>query len=538
MRHGHRLFYPLSILSLAVLSAILLGHRLGSTGLWTDESIYAETAREMARSGDWITPELCGRPYLIKPPLYHWIASIAFHALGPSETAPRLPQAAAGTAAVLLVGLLAGKLFDRRTAWLAGAALLTSPGFLIGSRVAGMDVLLTLCVTAAILSFFRGYQRPAARRVWFLTAGYSCGMGMLAKGPLGLFIPALVILLFLAARRDLPLVWSRPALEGSTLTLVVAAVWYAPVWIQHGRDFTRVYWLANNLARITEPVSEHAGPFWFYLPVLVLAFLPWSLPFAVAFVRATFRIGRAGLRACGPEDLILILWFAAPFLFYSAIATKLPGYLLPTFPAAALLLAREWERERAAPAEARRGGFRVACALGAMALPGVALTVPFLLQHRYGVRPGGIWLFPALAFATALVATLSALLSRGRLQSWMWVVAAAVFALGLVRFVVAPIEPFESMKGLTAKLLKKREAGFSVALAGAHLKGTLFYTGCSVPQPRDLRDLPRPGPDFPVYCLVKDRFRPDLEDWAKRGRFHLRTVRSSGALSLVEASLE
>src|SRR4030095_14251994 len=156
---------------------------------------------------------------------------------------------------------------------------------------------------------------------------------------------------------------------------------------------------------LPEPVSEHAGPFWFYVPVLLLAFLPWSLPFVVALARTCGRIGRAGLRGGDPEDLILVLWFSAPFLFYSAIATKLPGYLLPTFPAAALLLAREWERQRES-ASSRSAVFRVACALGVMALPGVALAIPFLLQHRYGVASRWIWLFPLLAFAVALAAAL------------------------------------------------------------------------------------------------------------------------------------
>src|SRR4030095_5875690 len=143
VRGGNRLSVLLALSSLALMSVILLGHRLASTGLWTDESIYAETAREMARSGDGITPKLCGRPYLIKPPLYHWLAALSFHVLGPGELAARLPQVAAGTATVLILGALSGKIFGRKAAWLAGAALLTSPGFLVGSRVAGMDVLLT-----------------------------------------------------------------------------------------------------------------------------------------------------------------------------------------------------------------------------------------------------------------------------------------------------------------------------------------------------------------------------------------------------------
>ena len=516
----------------------MLGYRLGRTGLWTDESIYAESAREMAGSGNWITPTLCGRAYLIKPVLYHWLASTTFHLIGEGELAARLPQAAAGGMAALLIGWLAGGILTKKTGWLAGAALLTSPGFVMGARVAGMDVLLTFCIALALTAFFRGYRDLTGRRAWFLAAGFFSGLGLLAKGPLGMFVPALVILVFLAARRDLRVALSRAALEGAALALITASIWYAPVWIRHGRAFTRIFWVGNNLSRISEPVSEHAGSPTYYLPVFLLAFLPWSLSFAVALARAARRAWKEGFRKCNPEDLFLVSWFAAPFLFYSAIATKLPGYLLPIFPAAALLLAREWERESSAGRRRAGGLFRIGAALGTMALPGVALAVPFLLQYRYEIRPEGIWYFPALCFATALPATLSALLRRGKTRSGWCVAAGGVFVLGLIRFVVAPVEPFESMKEMTQRLLAKRQAGFSVALVGGHLKGTLFYSGCSVPQPRNLNDLPRPGHGFPLYCLVKDRYREDLEDWAGRGNFHLRVVKRSDALSLVEAGWE
>ncbi|MCI0568534.1 MAG: glycosyltransferase family 39 protein [Acidobacteria bacterium] len=538
MGASHR-FQPLAAsVLLAGLALLVVGFRLGRTGLWTDESIYAQTAHEMAQSGDWITPTLCRRPYLIKPPLYHWLAASAFHLFGEDELAARLPQALFGIATILSVGWLATGLFPKKSGWLAGAALLTSPGFTIGARVAGMDMLLLLCITLSLICFFKGYRRRTALRPWFLASGFFAGLGMLAKGPLGVFVPAMVILVFLGLRRDFRVTFSRAALEGGLVALLTASVWYAPVWLRHGQDFTRVFWVGNNLARISEPVSDHAGPLGYYLPVFLIAFLPWSFPFAVALGRASRRVWKEGLRASAPEDLFLLIWFIAPFLFYSAIATKLPGYLLPVFPPAALILSREWDLEEAAARRRAGGPFRLACALGVLALPGVALAVPFLLQYRYEIQPERVWLFPAAAFLTALAAALSVLLPRARFRGMLMVTAAAIFSVGLVQFVVIPVEPYESMKGMTVKLLKRRQAGFPVALAGPHLKGTYFYTGCSVPNPRDLKNLPRPGPGLPLYCLVKDRFRRDLENWASRGRFHLREVRRSGSLALLEVSWE
>jgi len=235
------------ILALAGVSLLLFGYRLGSTGFWTDESIYAQTAREMAQSGDWVTPRLCGKPYLIKPVLYHWLAASTFHLLGETELAGRLPQAVAGLAGIAALAFFASRLFGWRIGLLAGAVLATCPGYAMGARVAGMDVLLTAGISLCLLCFFAGFREKGRRRAWFLAAGFFAGIAVLAKGPIGAGIPVLVILAFLACRRDLEIVFSREALEGMTAGLAVSSIWYVPVWLRHGSDFSRVFWLKKNL---------------------------------------------------------------------------------------------------------------------------------------------------------------------------------------------------------------------------------------------------------------------------------------------------
>src|SRR5262249_53042619 len=210
-----------------------------------------------------------------------------------------------------------------------------------------------------------------------------------------------------------------------------------PIWIRHGTRFSRTFWLKNNLARVSEPVSDHSGPPTYYLPIFLLAFLPWSIPLLFLLIRSVLRWLRrpAGSSRQRPDPLSVFLWiwFLAPFVFFSIIATKLPGYLLPVFPAAALLVARDWD-----PSER---GFRVAAALGVASLPGVALAVPFLLQHRYGIPPQQNWLFPLISFAFAAAAVVSALTVRGKTRPIAWVAASAIFVLGLVRFAILPAGP-------------------------------------------------------------------------------------------------
>jgi 4-amino-4-deoxy-L-arabinose transferase-like glycosyltransferase len=525
----------MGVVALAGLCVLLFGYRLGGPGFWTDESIYAQTSREMARTGDWITPTLCGKPYLIKPVLYHWLAAILFRFFGETELTGRLPQALAGTVTVLAIALCAARLFGRRAGLFSGAILATSPGFALGARVAGMDVLLTFGTSLCLICFLLGHREPARRGAWFAASGFFAGIACLAKGPVGIAIPVLVVLVFLILRGEARLAISAEALRGAATGLLTAAVWYVPVWVMNGRRFTSTFWLKNNLARISEPVSDHRGPVVYYIPIFLLAFLPWSFPFVLSAFRAALRLVR---RRDGPKPdaagVFLGTWFALPFLFYSLIATKLPGYILPVFPAAALLVARAWEGRAESRDAAAEGSFRFACALGAVSLPGVALAVPVLLEHRYGISTGWNWLFPALSFLASASAAVPALRVRGKARSAAWVVAAAVFILGLVRFAILPADPGESMREMTGRLMALSRAGYPVALAGPHLKGTLFYTGCAVPSPRDLNDLPPPEQGRPLFCLVKERFRPSLEAWADRRGFVLRIVNSRGPLDLVE----
>src|SRR3970282_1622471 len=131
------------------------------------------------------------------------------------------------------------------------------------------------------------------------------------------------------------------------------------------------------------------------------AFLPWSLPLLAALARGAIAFLRGAGRRREDAAVFLWCWFLVPFAFYSIIPPKLPGSLLPFFPAAALLVAREWILHQDSRPASSSWGFRWACALGAMALPGVALAVPFLLDHRYGIPAARFWVFAAVALPLA-----------------------------------------------------------------------------------------------------------------------------------------
>src|SRR5713101_4999171 len=307
-------------LLLALVAALLL-LRLGDMPLLgPDEPRYARVALEMHRRGDWVVPTLGGAPWLEKPPLYYWLAGAAFSVLGENETAARLPSVLAAVVLTGVTALVGARLYGGaaglHAGFVAGLALLS---FVYG-RAASMDMLLAAAVSTTIgLVGLRalGIAGPLA----MFAAGIAAGLGMLAKGPLGALLPALVAVVFLAlVRGD---AWRRLApglVPAAVAAAVVAGPWYAAILHVQGRAFVDVFLLDHNLARFTSTIHHHPGPLWYYVPFLVGGLFVWSGLILPALAAVTRR---------DPRDLFALVWLAAPLVFFSAAASKLPGYILP-----------------------------------------------------------------------------------------------------------------------------------------------------------------------------------------------------------------
>ena len=195
----HRFTEPLILLLLATACYVFFFHGLSSIGLLgPDEPRYAAVAREMYQTGDYVTPRLHGVPWFEKPALYYWSAVLGFSVFGVSELAARLPSALAATASVFALYLVCRKLWGRATAVAASLILGSSAGYLAFARAASTDMVLTTCLTMALLSFLMGYNgREPERRWWFLAFYAFIGLGVLAKGPVAILLPALSLLGYL-----------------------------------------------------------------------------------------------------------------------------------------------------------------------------------------------------------------------------------------------------------------------------------------------------------------------------------------------------
>lgn len=373
--HGTSLHYTEDLsrnwLILPLLLLYLL--HLGGVGfLGPDEPRYASVGRAMARSGDWITPRLNGQPWFEKPPLTYWLTALGHLAHLPDEWAARLPEALISVGFLAYFYVVLAREFSSRLAMAAASILATSAGWLAYSFAALTDLPMSAALGAAMLMALCG-KRPGAWAIW---AGVFLGLAILGKGfvPLVLFLPVLVVV------------------RGRRLTLIaaaamIAAPWFLLCWLANGNAFWDDFFWKQHVARFFTPSLEHVQPFWYYIPVFLAGLFPWT--------------PLAGLLARRPiyNDIrvrFLGAWLLYGLIFFSIARNKLPGYLLPLLPAAAILLALAWE---SAPSKA---GWLAGCALLLTVLPTVTGILPGALLaglSRTPVRfePAGLLFVPVAA---------------------------------------------------------------------------------------------------------------------------------------------
>jgi 4-amino-4-deoxy-L-arabinose transferase-like glycosyltransferase len=319
------------LLGLFVMSYFLFFHRLGGIGmLGPDEPRYAAIARGMFQSGDYITPRLNGEPWFEKPVLFYWLGALGYKIFGLNEWGARFPSAFAATVTIFLIYWCGRKIWNRSIGFLAALILASSVGFFAFARAASTDMPLTACLTAALVFFVAGLNDGTTRRrTWFYLFYLALGLGVLAKGPVALLLPAISLIGFLAVRGSWD-EWRTWHPEGIMIALAVSLPWYiACTWV-NGFEFIRVFIIGHNLERFATTIYGHQHPFYFYLPVLLLLTFPWTF-----LIIPTFR------RHFSRTEQFLMWWSIVPFAFFSLSASKLPGYILPMVPPIALLCARE-----------------------------------------------------------------------------------------------------------------------------------------------------------------------------------------------------
>jgi 4-amino-4-deoxy-L-arabinose transferase-like glycosyltransferase len=364
----------------AVLAVAWFG-TLGLRPLYkADETRYAEIPREMVASGDWITPRLNGFKYFEKPPLQYWATAGFFEVLGIQDWTSRLWAALTGFAGILLVLVLGSRIFGAPAGLLAAAVLAGSPVFVAAAQINTLDMGLTFFLTGAVLALASGYP---------LVFWACCALAVLSKGLVGIVLPLAALGLYILIKRDWRLMWEVRPVSGPLVFLLIAAPWFVAVSLRNP-EFAHFFFIQEHFQRFTTEVHQRTAPAWFFLPVLALGFLPFLLPAAVAWWR--------GITSRAPSfDAMfwLALWALVVLAFFSASSSKLPAYVLPIFPALALLTgkylaeggrrpARRPRRDRRRARNRRRGP----CHQGRGG-PAYAAYVPWLAGRRRRRRNSG-----------------------------------------------------------------------------------------------------------------------------------------------------
>ncbi|MBL8510625.1 MAG: glycosyltransferase family 39 protein [Betaproteobacteria bacterium] len=326
----------LLILLAAFLSLDDLGHRKLAN---PDEGRYSEIAREMAISGDFITPRLNGLKYFEKPPLQYWATALTFRAFGESEFTARLYPALCGLGCILLILFTAGRLYGVETGAYSALALMSGLFFMAMNEVITLDMGLTFWMTLTVCAFLlaQSAATPPARRSWLLLAWAGTALALLSKGLIGPVFPFAALFLYVLIHRKWHLLLQLEWRWGLLVFFLIATPWFVLVSLQNP-EFPHFFFIHEHFERFLTTTHRREEPWWFFLPLLFFGYTPWIL-LLIPAAWAAWRADAANVAAGRFAVLRYIVIFSVFVLFFfSKSGSKLPAYILPLFPLLAIPL--------------------------------------------------------------------------------------------------------------------------------------------------------------------------------------------------------
>jgi 4-amino-4-deoxy-L-arabinose transferase-like glycosyltransferase len=478
------------------LAALLLSLRAGSSTplLDPDESRFARTSVEMARSGDLVIPHFEGQPRLVKPPLLHWIQTALFRTFGPSERLARLPALLATLVSICLVGWIARRRFGFEGAFWAAAILATMPLVFVVGRLGTLDALLSAHVLAMVaLDLAEPDERRNQRG---FAIGCLAGLAFLIKGPVGVI---LALLIMLAGRTAS----GRDVMPRIRPLLLATAGWCAVV-LPWGLAFVRRIGFGDSAGIVRGEVLQrffvgvdHIEPPWFFLVVAAVGFFPWVGPLLVAIARAIVERNNPESRTAVYSAAGLVVGL----FFFSIGKSKLATYILPLAPLAAILITWELGQELKAPRRRTLGHWLLAAGQGAAAL-GLTLAIGMGLPAEAVVFAP----IAAVVFAAgALVGIVGLVQRRPRLGWGAAVCASALCLTGAVLFLLPPIAERRSSFALIQSVPRLNDPGRPLVVVDMKVPSLTYYLD-RVPQQVELSGLERriEKPDGAFYVFDED----------------------------------
>ncbi|HEX2967210.1 MAG TPA: glycosyltransferase family 39 protein [Syntrophorhabdaceae bacterium] len=323
----------------------LFSFGISNHALWTpDEPRVAEIGREMAETGNWAVPMLNRKPFLESPPLYYGVLAAFYRAFGVSDTVARIPSAIFCFGSVVVLFFLSTRLFNARVGFLSAFVLATTGEFFRVAHWSIVDGALTFFVLCAMACFMAAYQSESRRKVFLCYSLFYvfCTLGFYTKGFIGIVIPGIGVLVFIAFERNFRELVRMRLWFGAILFIILTAPWLIELWRQAGAEYLKIFFVHNHLQRflpgslagsISGAASGHHNPFYYYITEFPAGFLPWSTLLVPVLIFVFSRQNRTFLEGSSfrRNTLFLKCWFFAGIAFLSVASTKRTLYLMPLF---------------------------------------------------------------------------------------------------------------------------------------------------------------------------------------------------------------
>ena len=465
----------ISILFLICYALFLFGNNIFSLSD-PDEVFYSLTAKEMAAKNEWMTPLIFGQPQFEKPPLTYWLIETAFKTWGESPfTARFFPAvfACLGIMAVYFLGLMGFN--DERKAFLSAVVLATSAFYIGMGKTVFTDMIFTVFILCAFTMFVLAYTNRRRQGVGFIGFYVLCALATLTKSPLGLLIPQIAVILFLLYQRQINFLKNGWGLAGILLYFGVAMPWYVGMCHQYGQAFIHEFFYNDHWRRLLE--AEHrANDHWFFYPMTMIAGLfPWSLFLLASWVDLFKRLKSSVTLI----DYLSLSWVLAVLIVFQIAHSKLASYILPVFPALALMTGN-FLGNLLSSVQYRKKIQNLLCAsFGILAVFGIAVMIGHkAYRHYISSQLPMYFLSSSLIVLSGLGITLA---FKERFQGALYVLALTLCPIFMTAFMIRPdVEGYVSSYEASEYIPQRSLGVMTVLTSKPNARGIRFYTGQDV----------------------------------------------------------
>ncbi|MYM25689.1 phospholipid carrier-dependent glycosyltransferase [Duganella sp. FT135W] len=439
-----------------------------------DEGRYAEMAREMWANGDWITTRLNGIKYFEKPPLQTWMNALSFGLFGYGEWQARLWTGLCGLGGVIFTGYAASRVFSARAGFYAALVLGSSLFWVASGQIDSLDMSLSGMMTIALCGLVIAQHdgaTPSEQRNWMLVCWAGMALAVLAKGLIGLVLPGAVLVLYSALSRDLA-IWKRLHLgKGLLLFFAIATPWFVLVALKNPEQ-PHFFFIHEHWERFFLKTHHREGAWYYFLVMLIPGLMPWLGVAPQALLNGVKREQQAVFQ----PKLMLVIWVVFITFFFSYSSSKLPGYILPVFPAMAMLSAVYLENASRLQRTIAAGLLIVVGVAGLAAVPQMAHMAVRHPEERVLLEAYQPWVLTAAIIATAGGAL--ALLHARQLRRDLSVLTLAIAGFLSVQLILTGFEPYGKMragKALAMKMLPELKPDTKIYSVATYEQSMTFY---------------------------------------------------------------